>query len=104
MSDSSDNFQMLMAQARLAYKLEPDNPDLACRLALMQSSTGDYPSAFLTLSAFVRDHPNHFNTLVDLALTEMMLEDFENAAEHFRRALKIDPGNEDVKRHLDYFS
>jgi len=86
-----------------AYKkvleLEPENEDALTGLAMVYSDLGDAKSASEMLRRVTDKNPT-LRTLTALATTYEQMREYPLAAETLRRALKMAPGNFEIRRAL----
>ena len=80
-----------------ALELDPGNEDAMAGLAMVYSDLGDTKNATDMLRKVAEKDPSP-RTLMALAATYEQSKDYKLAAETYRRAMEMNPGNADLKR------
>ena len=90
-------------EAEKAYqqvlKQDPNNEDALTGLAIVYSDVGETQKAIEKLQAVIQKDPNP-HTMAALASFYEQVHDYKNAAATLRKALALDPDNNQVKRAL----
>ena len=82
-----------VAQAERALQSAPDEAESLLLAGLAHSRGGHPERALAPLERLVELEPSHFTGRFNLATAYAQAERFDAAAEHFREALRLDPGN-----------
>ncbi len=81
---------------RRAIELQPDDPDARAYLAAAFKATGRNSAAIKGFRRVVRDHPDHFNSWMNLGILLMEEMRDDEAREAFGRAYDISPSEFDL--------
>ena len=80
--------------------MEPGSEEGVTSLARLHIDAGNNKEAVGLLEGFVKDHPEADRALDALAQAYAQLEQFDKAAETYRKALALDADNVDIKKAL----
>ncbi|MEP0765710.1 MAG: tetratricopeptide repeat protein [Fimbriimonadia bacterium] len=83
---------------------DPTNPDAHWQMGLVLCFMGDFDGSLAELQKAVDLDSGHIRARNDLAMTHMMLGNYEEAKSIFLTVLADDPGNEVATRQLVYFT
>jgi len=81
-----------------------DSQDIFINEAESKIQTGNHLEAKTILSNLINRFPNHINALNDLAIVEILENNFESAHKFLEKVLSIDTGNEIATENLNHLN
>lgn len=82
---------------------QPKHVGARYQLALMlQYQDGDFDGSLAALEALAREVPNNLDIRYDFAMTQMMLGMYEEACQHLKFILSVDPTHAKAQQQVIY--
>lgn len=72
------------------------------QIALIQGFEGDFDGSLASLDVLVRQHPENVDVRYDLAMTQMMLGEYELACANLKRILAVAPAHDKAAQQVIY--
>ncbi|MBL8065583.1 MAG: hypothetical protein JNM34_06955 [Chthonomonadaceae bacterium] len=80
----------------------PDHVNARWQMALIKGFEGDFDGSLDDLRLLAEQHPDNIDVLNDLAMTNMMLGNQDEACAEFHKILAINPDHENAQRQVRY--
>jgi cytochrome c-type biogenesis protein CcmH/NrfG len=78
------------------------NANAAWQLGLVLGFEGEFEESMKLLGLVVKANPDHISARYDLAMTQMMMGEMDEACANFKEVLRQNPAHEDANRQVIY--
>jgi len=96
------NHESAVQAYRRALELTDRFPDASCNLAIALCRSGKYAAAERELSMLLEEDPENTVLLEKMAWCLLQDERLEESVRYYRKALRVDPGDSNIRESLMY--
>ena len=82
--------------------VNPNHVGACHQIALIQGFEGDFDGSLAALEALSNQFPNDLDVRYDLAMTQMMLGDYEPACANLKKILAVNPAHDKAAQQVIY--
>jgi tetratricopeptide (TPR) repeat protein len=90
------------AEFQKVLGMNPRHVKARMQVGLIQGFEGDFDGSMATLSALCEEVPNDLDVRYELAMTQLMLGDFDAGCANIRHILSVDPMHEKALQQSAY--
>jgi Tfp pilus assembly protein PilF len=94
-AEAKAEFQKVLAS-------NPRHVKARMQIGLIQGFEGDFDGSMATLAALSAEVPDDLDVRFELAMTQLMLGEFESGCENIRHILSVDPTHEKALQQSAY--